>query len=114
MSVSFKGINEQVVTFKTEEELAVGTLVTVSDNGTVCPCAANGKIVGVVVSSRESIAAVQISGFVTLPYSGSAPALGVTAIAAASDTKIKADATNGKLVTVVETDTAALTAGILL
>ena len=114
MSVSFKGINEQVVTFKTEEELAVGTLVTVSDNGTVGPCAANGKIVGVVVSSRESIAAVQISGFVTLPYSGSAPALGVTAIAAASDTKIKADATNGKLVTVVETDTAALTAGILL
>lgn len=114
MSVSFKGINEQVVTFKTEEELAVGTLVTVSDNGTVSPCAANGKIVGVVVSSRESIAAVQISGFVTLPYSGSVPALGVTAIAAASDTKIKADATNGKLVTVVETDTAALTAGILL
>ena len=114
MSVSFKGINEQVVTFRTEEELAPGTLVTVSDNGTVSPCAASGKIVGVVVSCRESLAAVQIAGFVTLPYSGSAPALGVTAIAAASETKIKADATNGKLVTVVETDTAALTAGILL
>lgn len=114
MSVSFKGINEQVVTFKTEDELTPGTLVTVSDNGTVSPCAANGKIVGVVVSCRENLAAVQISGYVTLPYSGSAPALGVTAIAAASDTKIKADATNGKLVTVVETDTAALTAGILL
>lgn len=114
MSVSFKGINEQVVTFSTVEELAAGTLVTVSANGTVSPCAANGKIVGVVVSCRENLAAVQISGFVTLPYSGSAPALGVTAIAAASDTKIKADATNGKLVTVVETDTAALTAGILL
>ncbi|MBR4049242.1 MAG: hypothetical protein IKK09_01965 [Clostridia bacterium] len=114
MSVSFKGINEQVVTFSTVEELAAGTLVTVSANGTVSPCAANGKIVGVVVSSRENIAAVQISGFVTLPYSGSAPALGVTAIAAASDTKIKADSTNGKLVTVLEVDTAALTAGILL
>ena len=114
MSVSFKGINEHVVTFRTEEDLAAGTLVTVSDNGTVSPCAANGKIVGVVISCRENLAAVQISGYITLPYSGSAPALGVTAIAAASDTKIKADSTNGKLVTVVETDTAALTAGILL
>ena len=114
MSVSFKGINEQIVTFRTEEELTAGTLVTISANGTVSPCAANGKIVGVVVSCRENLAAVQISGYVTLPYSGSAPALGITAIAAASDTKIKADATNGKLVTVVETDTAALTAGILL
>ena len=114
MSVSFKGINEQVVTFRTEQELAAGTLVTVSANGTVSACAANSKIVGVVVSSRENLAAVQISGFATLPYSGSAPALGVTAIAAASDTKIKADSTNGKLVTVLEVDTAALTAGILL
>ena len=114
MSVSFKGINEQVVTFRTDEELAAGTLVTVSDNGTVSACPANGKIVGVVVSCRGNLAAVQISGYITLPYSGSAPALGVTAIAAASDTKIKADSTNGKLVTVLEADTAALTAGILL
>ncbi len=114
MSVSFKGINEQVITFKAEEELAEGTLVTLSANGTVSPCAANDKIVGVVISCRDNLAAVQISGYVTLPYSGSAPALGLTAICAASDTKIKADATNGKIVTVLETDTAALTAGILL
>lgn len=114
MSISFKGINEQVITFKTEEELEAGTLVTVTDNGTVSACAANDKITGVVVSCRNGLAAVQISGYVTLPYSGTAPTLGWSAICASSETKIKADSTNGKLVTVLETDTTALTAGILL
>lgn len=113
MSVSFKGINDQVITFKTQEELAAGTLVTVCDNGTVAACSASEKIVGVVVSCRANLAAVQVAGYVTVPYSGTAPALGVTAISASNATQIKADSA-GKLVTVTDTDTAALTAGILL
>ncbi len=114
MSISFTGINEQVITFKTETVLEAGTLVKISSNGTVSACAANDKIAGVVLFCRDRLAAVQISGFAPLPYTGTAPALGYSKICAASATAIKADSTNGRELMVLEADTAEAVAGIML
>ncbi len=114
MSISFTGINEQVITFKTASELASGTLVKISDNGTVTACSSGDKIAGVVLFCRDNLAAVQTGGFVSLPYSSTAPALGFTAIAAASATEVKADSANGRQLLVIETDSTSTTAGIML
>ncbi len=113
MSISFKGINEQVVTFAIEAELEVGTLVTMSESATVKACESGDLFVGVVVSSHGNIAAVQTNGYISLPYSGTAPALGITALSAA-DAKTAAADTSGRTVTVIELDEASKTAGILL
>ena len=113
MSISFKGFNEQVLTFRTEAELTPGTPVKMSESATVAPCADGDKFIGITVSCRDGIAAVQVSGHVTLPYSGTAPELGITAVSAAGESDIKAD-TDGRAVTVVELDEENSTAGILL
>ncbi len=113
MSISFKGFNEQVLTFKTEAELAAGTLVTMSDNGTVAACANGDKIIGVVLCCRDNLASVQVGGYINVPYSGTAPKVGYCGISAASATEIKSD-TSGRELAVFDTDTAASTAGILL
>lgn len=113
MSISFKGFNEQVITFRTETELAAGTLVKMSDSATVEACAAGELFIGAVVTSHGNIAAVQTGGYVSVPYSGTAPELGITAVSAADGKAVKADA-NGRTVTVIELDTTNETAGILL
>lgn len=114
MSISFTGINEQVITFKTETELEAGTLVKISANGTVSACAANDKIAGVVLFCRDKLAAVQVSGFAALPYTGTAPTLGYAKLCAASATQIKADSTNGRELMVLEADTNEKIAGFML
>lgn len=113
MSISFKGFNEQVITFRTDSELETGTLVKMSDSATVEACEAGDLFIGVVVTSRGNIAAVQTGGYVSLPYSGATPELGITAVSAADDKAAQADA-NGRTVTVIELDTTNETAGILL
>ena len=114
MSISFKGFNEQVLTFNTSAQLAAGTLVKMNGSATVAPCSSGDKIIGVVLSCRDNLASVQVGGYISLPYSGTAPAPGYCGICAADSTKIKTDNSAGKLLSVVESDTTAGTAGILL
>ncbi len=113
MSISFKGFNEQVITFTTETELEAGTLVKMSNSATVASCEEGDVFIGIVVSSHGNLAAVQTGGYVSLPYSGTAPDLGITALAAADEKTAKADV-NGRTVTVIELDETGKTAGILL
>lgn len=89
MQVSFEGYGEQVATFACGEGLQVGVPVKVSANGTVAAAAANDAFFGVAVSVRGGYAAVQMAGYVRLPYSGeTAPALGYQRIAAAAGGKV--------------------------
>lgn len=113
MSISFKGFNEQVITFATETELEVGTLVKMSSSATVEKCKGNDLFIGVVVSSNGNIVAVQVCGYISVPYSGTAPALGITALSAADEKTVATDG-NGRTVTVIELDETNKTAGILL
>lgn len=114
MAVSFKGIGERVLSFKTASAINAGSLVKMSANGTVAACAENDKFIGVVLSCRNNIAAVQIGGYVKVGYSGTAPTVGYNQLCAKSGTAVEVDAANGRALLVLDVDTTASTAGILL
>ena len=75
MKVCFEEIGRMSATF-TAESGEAGQVVKVSGNGAVTPCADGEVFCGVMESLRKGYAAVQLHGFVTLPYTGTAPGLG--------------------------------------
>ena len=81
MNVSFEGLENAVVTFQ-EEQVTAGYPVSMRSGATVGNAAAGAAPVGVALNVRGGCAAVQIKGFAALPYSGSAPELGWTALTA--------------------------------
>lgn len=64
MSVSFEEIGQVQVTCKAQEEVVVGAVVKVTENGTVAPCAKGEVFAGVAMGlSGDGFAAVQVKGF---------------------------------------------------
>ena len=82
MNVSFSGFNEKSATFNCTESVAAGKAVKVSENGTVAPCTSGDVFCGIATDVRSNCATVQLEGYIRASYSGSAPALGYTALAA--------------------------------
>ncbi len=113
MSVAFGGFNENTATFKTASEIEVGTPVAMSGNGTVKACASGSAFCGIATSSDNSYVSVQLSGTVTLPYTGTAPAVGYSELSSGG-TGVKADSTNGREYLVLSVDTAQKTVTFLL
>lgn len=66
MNISFDGINESIVTFNSQGEIKPGALVSVVDNATVKQASADESFIGICVSNKNDVAAVQISGFATI------------------------------------------------
>jgi len=83
MSVSFNGFNENTATFTVSEEIAAGTPVKMSGNGEVKACAAGDSFIGFAIDCDGKYASVQLSGTVTVAYTGSAPECGYATLAAA-------------------------------
>ncbi len=111
--VSNKGFNEGIITLYAGDDITVGAPVIISENDT-CSTAADGdSFVGVIINKRSGIGSVQIMGFVKVPYSGTAPELGITEVAANGEGGIKAQA-GGRIVTVLNVDTDNSTAEILI
>ena len=80
MSVSTKGFCENVLTLKAASGLKAGVPVAVSANDTVSAAGADAKFCGVSVNVNGGYAGVQLSGVVTMPYTGTdAPAVGYAA-----------------------------------
>ena len=104
MKVCFEDIGHMSATFAAESGEG-GEPVKLCGNGTVCACADAEAFCGVVESLRGGYAAVQLHGFITLPYSGSAPALGFTALAADGNGGVKASS-GGRSYLVVSVDSA--------
>lgn len=114
MSVSFDEIGQVCVTFAQGTGVGKDQVCKVSGNGTVSGCGAGDKFCGVAVSTREDYVGVVVGGFVTASYTGTAPAVGYTALAADGSGGVKADATNGRQVLVVSVDTEASTVTMYL
>lgn len=95
MNVSFNGFNEKVLTFKCAEEITKLYPVKISDNATVSICNEDEAFTGICLDSDKENATVQMSGYVKTTYSGSAPVLGINALAcdAAGSVKQKSGAT---------------------
>lgn len=113
MEIGLKGYGENAATFAAEEGVQPNMPVKMSANGTVGACKAGEVPCGLVLSVRGGYGAVQLAGYVTLPYSGTAPAVGYAKISADGTGGVKLDEA-GRTVLVTDVDTAAKTCGFLL
>lgn len=80
MKVSFEGIGQWCATFL--GDVSEGGVVKVSGAGQAADCEAGDPFCGAAVCAGEGACTVQMGGFVTVPYSGTAPAPGYTALTA--------------------------------
>lgn len=80
---SFEGIGQWAATFVCQG-VEEGQLVKISENGAVAACAAGEDFCGRVLAVGRDGAAcsVALGGMVTTPYTGTAPALGWSGLAA--------------------------------
>lgn len=114
MNVSLNGFREAMVTFEAEPETAAGIPVKLTGNGKAGPCADGDAFCGVAANARCGYAAVQLSGYVRLPYGGTAPGIGYQALCAAADGKIRVAETGGRNLLVTDVDEAAGICGVIL
>jgi len=113
MAISFNAIGRTDVSFADAGTAQAGKVCKVTANGTVGACAEADNFCGVVREVRAGVAAVTMAGYVELPYSGAAPAVGYQTLAADGAGGVKL-ATGGRNLLVVQTDSAAKTVGVFL
>lgn len=115
MKIGYEDIGQVAVTLEAAEPLQAGMAVSLSGNGVVTICPDGEAMCGVVRSVRDGAAAVQVSGFAAVSYSGTAvPAAGWNKLAGDGSGKVKVDSANGRDILVVDVDEAAKTAVLYL
>ncbi len=123
MSVSFEGVGQVCATFL-GGKLTEGQVVKLTGNGTVGACAAGDSFIGAAICCKDDACTVQVGGFVTVSYSGTAPTAGWCVLTADGNGGVKAAAASeaaedevaesGRMLPVVAVDTTAKTVTILL
>jgi len=88
--------------------------VKFSANKTVSLCSANDLPDGIVISIGEGICTVQMTGFVTVAYTGSAPTYGRQKLEADGAGAVRVDDTYGREYLVTDVDTSAATVTFLI
>ena len=92
MSVSFEGIGASFVSMETSGTVTPGTPVKMSGNGTVSACANGERFMGVAVTvAADGVANVQVRGYITMPCSGTLPAVGWARLVSGTGGKLKTD-----------------------
>ena len=81
MSVSFEGVGQVCATFL-GGKLAEGQVVKLTGNGTVGACGDGDHFIGAAICCKDDACTVQVRGFVTVGYSGTAPGMGWRTLAA--------------------------------
>ncbi len=112
MNVSFAGIGQTVATFM--GGAGENQVVKLTGNGTVGPCGAGDLFCGVVLCRKEDASSVQVGGFVTVSYSGTAPAVGYANLTADGSGGVTAVSEGGLCCLVADVDTDRRLATILL
>lgn len=104
MDISFEGIGAWSATFLSDGA-AEGQVVKLSAAHTVKNCAAGDAFCGVCGPVRQGVCAVQLGGLACVPYSGeTAPAVGMTALAADGSGGVCAAKTGGAAYLVTDVD----------
>lgn len=80
--VSMQGIGAKCLTAKKGTAATPGWPCHFTANNTVSDAANDGAFSGVVTGVRGDLVTVQYRGFITLPFSGSTPAVGYAALVA--------------------------------
>lgn len=110
--VNFNGFHENLLTLKVSGDVKPGEPVIISSSKTVSPCADSAVFCGVARAVRGKYASVQFTGYVCLPYTETAPSLGVTSLVSNGSGGVKSG--TGRQVVVLEVDTAAKTCGFIM
>ena len=113
MSISFEGVGQVCATFL-GGGLTEGHVVKMTGGGTVGACKADDLFCGAALCCKDDACTVQVGGFVSVPYSGTAPTLGWSNLAADGKGGIKAAASGGMSRLVVDVDATAKTVTIML
>ncbi len=114
MTVSFEGTGQKIVTFEAADGVTAGMPVKMSENRKVAAAAAGDIFCGVALDAAEDgFASVVLGGFVTLPYTGTAPSVGYVKLAADGSGGVTVG-DKGRDYLVTEADTAAGTAGFYI
>ena len=112
--ISFHGMGEQMITFAADG-VTEGFPVVMAENDTVTDAEEGAALIGVAVHVEEDgFAAVQMQGFMQLPYSGTAPALGWQNLSADGAGGLKVTDGEGKCCLVVSVDNEAGSVGLFL
>jgi len=75
MNIAFDGIGQVCATFL-GSNITEGQMVKLSAPGSVGPCADGDCFCGLALCSRDDACTVQVGGFMTAPYSNTAPSVG--------------------------------------
>lgn len=117
MKVSFEGVNEQVLSFKSAsltDGALEGKFIKMSDNFTVAACAATNAFAGMCIHDEGGFADVMTHGYVECTYTGeTAPAVGYAILNCASATTVQA-AETGREVLVLKVDTTNKIVGFIM
>lgn len=114
MAVSFEAIGEKYVTFLKGSGAAEGEVCKLTANRTVGACAEDDAFCGVVSQIRGNLAAVTLSGYAEVSYSGStAPTVGYSLLSADGEGGVAVNE-DGKAYLVVSVDTTNKMIGLFL
>lgn len=114
MNLSYESVGQQAVTFAAQSGVNAGTVCTVSANDTVGKPAVGDSFCGYVLDvAKDGAACVALHGYVQLPYTGTAPALGWSGLCADGSGGVKAD-DSAKSYLVIHVNTADSTVGFFL
>lgn len=113
MSISLQGYDTNYLTFQTDETLAPGTLLGMTNSYKVGAATDGVSPIGVAVAQRDDQVVVQMSGLFTFPYTADPPALGRYWLTTNPKGGVKVDEM-GREVTVVDLNTMAKTVTFLL
>lgn len=109
MNVSYESIGHQSVTFP-KGNCTLGYPCKINISGYASNASAGEKFVGVAECDSNNRVAVQVAGFVTLPYSGTKPSCGYVKLTANGQGGVKVDDTGlGYWVAAVDSVKAVLT-----
>lgn len=92
MKLSYDSIGQWCATFACAD-VTENTVVKLSANGTVAACADGDAFCGTVcsVSHEGDACSVALGGMITVPYTGTAPAVGYAGLSADGTGGVKAD-----------------------
>ena len=115
MKVSFEGIGENIVTFYNSKTSGAAADAPVKMSGAceTAKCADGERFFGVAVAGDTEFAAVQVEGYVELPYSGAEPAVGFGKLAANGAGGVKAAEAGGEFL-IIDVDTTNKVVGFML
>ncbi len=112
-SVSMQGVGASCLSAKKGTAATAGYPCHFSASDTVANSANGAVFSGVIAGVRGELVTVQYRGFVTLPYSGTAPAVGYATLVANGAGGVKT-ASGGRSLLVVSVDPTASTVCVLL